>query len=207
MKLFSQHSSLVFTAILAAMVLFACVKDAPIETYPAVENSSCADKIQNQDEYKVDCGGPNCAPCKIEKSVITATIDSTWVLDSNKTENRFWEATKLFIDDTTSASYVSIAATSLYGSPGDSIHLRFLLPKGLGRGVHIVDTIPLGFYISKPPNKSSSTFPIEKGVFTITDVDKINGWVTGKFEFNTGPELSTLLRVDVLDGQMIDIPY
>ena len=196
------------SVILSALALTSCVKKAEIDTFPPVGQPSCTDKIKNGTEYNVDCGGYSCVPCKVGPPTINVTVDSTWVLDSNKTEFRYWTPRWVIVNDTADAANVVILATDTFDNHSGFLSLVFKVPKGLKHGVYeINDMKTYEQYVSFPPNIPGSFAKLQSGVITIEDVDAVNGYMTGKFEFITEPVDFYKYRVAFVDGVMVDIPY
>ena len=195
-------------SLLAAFGLYSCVKDAEIETFPAEQGATCYDKIQNGTEYRIDCGGFSCAPCKVGPPVVSVTVDSTWVLDSNKTEFRYWTPKFVIVNDTVDAANVIVLATDTFQNKSGFLSLMFKIPKGLKRGVHEITYMETyEQYVSFPPNSPGGVVKLQSGIITIKDLDEANGFMSGSFEFISMPADVFKYRVAFLDGSLIDIPY
>jgi hypothetical protein len=198
------------------LTLQSCVKEAPIDAYPPEQAVGCFDGIRNQGEYNIDCGGP-CAPCKVGNPFITVTVDSTWVNDTNKTDNRFWTPLDVYVNDSVimdsllispNPDYVIIHAVEIMGrNPDQFIRLTFKIPKSLAEGVYEIKEMDYyEAYESFPPGINSGTFKLLHGVITITNRDDFNGYISGRFEFNSEPENFTKVRIALIDGEFRDIP-
>ena len=213
----NRHKLSVLTVIcFSLLTLQSCGKEAPIDTFPPEQGVSCTDGIRNQGEYKIDCGGP-CAPCEAGSPFITVTVDSTWVNDTNKTDNRFWTPLDVYVNDSVildslfispNPNYVIIHAVDIMGrNPDQYIRLTFKIPKNLEEGVHVINEIDYyEVYESFPPGINSGTFKLLNGVITITNRDEFNGYISGRFEFNSEPENVTEVRISLIDGEFRDIP-
>ncbi|MEQ8324107.1 MAG: DUF6252 family protein [Vicingaceae bacterium] len=192
---------------IAAVALNSCVKEGPVETYPAVEGASCTDKIQNGTEYKVDCGGPSCAPCEVGNPALTVTVDSTWIIDSNKTQNRFWTARYVQVNNTTDPDNIIVIASDTFPNNSGFISMAFKIPRSLERGVYEVSNLETyERYVSFAPGVTPGSARLQSGVISITSRDDVNGYISGKFEFISEPVDPFLYRVALLDGEFIDVP-
>jgi hypothetical protein len=215
---FKNKFSLAVLALISVgmLTIESCVKEGPIETYAPGGGGSCFDFVQNQGEYGVDCGGP-CAPCTIEKPFLTVTVDSTWVHDSIKTENRFWTPNDVYVNDSVmldsfnisaNVEYLIVHAVDIMGrNPDQFISLTFKIPKDLTLGVHEISVMEsYEVYASEPPDIYPGTAKLLNGVISITKRDDVYGYISGRFEFNTEPVDEYKYRVALIDGEFRDIP-
>ena len=187
-----KNRTKLFTYIVGALFLVACVKPAHEEEFAPLPAKSCTDGILNQGEYFTDCGGP-CGECGYDTYVSFTLSDKIWIdpdttaigIKSNK-ESFF------FLD---SSSIGIVAEDTLLG-----VKLRLNIDKNW-RGVIVLDPSNISGYVGSPGNVD-----FESGVVTITNVDETYGYISGTFEFNCAPQPSTGTRIAVLEGYFRDIP-
>ena len=209
MSVKSRYSLFILTLLSVGILsIESCVKEAPIETYPpGGSGGTCFDGLQNQGEYGIDCGGP-CAPCAIDKPFLTVTVDSTWVNDTVKTQNRFWTPKHIFVNDSVDAeNLIVLAVDSFEHNKPQFISLMFKIPRNLQRGVHAIDVME-GYeaYNSYTPHKYPGTAKLLNGIITISKRDEVYGYISGYFEFNTYPVDVFKYRIALIDGEFRDIP-
>ena len=186
-----------------------CVVPDVTEQFPPALSATCFDNSLNQGEYFVDCGGP-CAPCGVGDPYVSVTIDSTWFEDSVKTSFRVFTPKDISINLTIDTGFVWVTANGAYPPPNDlQMHqLQFRIPKYLGRGVHEFPVADPGEYYESNPlggNYIGERVNIEGGVITITNIDQINGWVSGEFEYILAPGTGNV-RTVLIEGEFRDIP-
>lgn len=182
--------------------MFSCIKQYNTETYKPANSKSCGDGILNNGEYYVDCGGP-CDPCPIGKPFVSFQADSTWLPSNpgNKPVNSD------YADVIMQGDYFYITSADTFGSKAESIGLSFAVNRNWGLGVHYADPMT-GFetYYHRPPGSLPGTVKMESGVITITNVDLVNGLMSGEFKFNSAPDVVTGNRVTIYNGIFKDIP-
>lgn len=195
--------------VLSFAFLTSCVVPDVTEKFPAEFSATCTDNVLNQGEYFVDCGGP-CSPCGVGDPYISVTVDSTWFEDSVKTSFRVFTPKVINVDVTSDTSFVWVSASGAYPPPNDiQVHqLQFRIPRNLGRGVHeFPEADPNEYYETNPVggNYIGERVNIEGGVIAITNIDNINGWVSGEFEFICAPGTGNF-RTVLIEGEFRDIP-
>ncbi len=182
------------TALFVTLAVFmqSCIKPAHEEEFGPVESKSCTDGVLNQGEYFTDCGGP-CEPCAINTYVNFKVVDSTWSYPNGNDYQVNSNKESMFYSDTLVTIYAQDTLTG--------ITLAYTIDRNW-KGVHALDSFP-------PTDRFSGLgfdVPFETGVVTITNVDAVNGYISGEFSFNCQPELSTGMRISILEGEFKDIP-
>ena len=177
------------------IVMQSCIKPAHEEKFGPLDPKSCSDGNLNQGEYFTDCGGP-CAPCGINTFVNYMVVDSTWSFPNGADiqVNSNWD-TAVFDGD---IIYIS-AIEAILG-----ININFSIDKSW-RGVHAIDS----FAVSDGYSGPGFIVGFETGVVTITNVDEVNGYISGEFSFNCIPSEETAnygSRISILEGVFRDIP-
>ena len=184
--------------------IWSCAKRYDGHVFAPKQSATCDDGELNQGEYRVDCGGP-CAPCDIQKAYVQFLVDRTWDPsdDTNYTYVRSDYAVAAYTGD-----YITIYGIDTATSKTSiNYAINFDIDRNW-KGVHEVAPA-LGSYTDL--TTFVGTVNLETGVIEITNKDTINGWISGKFKFNSGPDvwdptLGPGHRVAIIQGEFVDIP-
>ena len=192
------------TVALFATVISSCAKRYDGDVFAPKQSATCDDGELNQGEYRVDCGGP-CAPCDIQKAYVGFLVDRTWDPsdDTNYTYVRSDYALSIPNGDV-----LSIIAVDTGNSKFDVNYSIDFDINVKWKGVHEIAPAT-GSYSDW--TSFVGTVGLETGVIEITNKDTINGWISGKFKFNSKPEvwdptLGPGHRVAIIQGEFVDLP-
>lgn len=205
-SIYIRYFSLIAFLAIATFTFEGCVKKALDEVAPPNTAPTCDDRILNQGEYRTDCGGP-CPRCNTFLD-FTVTVDSTWLSDSAKTANRFWNPKYINLNyDFDSLKIIISATDSLV--PGDPyfINLIFAIDRDLKKGVHEIESFAsYERYSAYQPVGASGMVSFADGIVTITNRDEVNGLISGEFKINSQPQSGTGYIIVFKDGVFTDIP-
>ena len=178
---------------LVVVLAISCIKPAHEEEFGPLPSKSCTDGILNQGEYFTDCGGP-CAPCPLTPYV-NFVLDSTpWVRpDTLEISVKSAKDSVQFLDSGLVRIFMADAAT-----PFNS--LTFVID-GNWRGVHEVEQADIAGAVMHSVIPGSVA--LESGVVTITNVDEVNGLISGEFKFNCAPASDGRIW-SIVDGEFRD---
>lgn len=205
-SIYTRYFSLIAFLAIATFTFEGCVKKALDEVAPPNTAPTCYDHILNQGEYRIDCGGP-CFKCS-ELLDVTVTIDSTWLPDSVKTVNRFWNPQYINLDYDVDSLKIIVSATDTV-TAGDPyfINLIFSIDRDLKKGVHEINSFATyERYTSYQPGVPPGTVFLAEGIITITNRDEVHGLISGEFKYNALPQIGTGNIIVFKDGIFRDIP-
>jgi len=178
----------IYILILTSLALyFSCSKENSSELYPPNAIATCTDGIQNQGEFKVDCGA-TCEPCPLAPEM-TAVIDSFWVPDTMRGPG-LWKASVVVAEEHTSGLYILGVDTNT----GNFI--EFTHSQEFAVGVYTYQNI----------EGSSFGCDFTDGIVEFSAFDPIQQTVSGTFAFNCIGNFSGK-KERVLNGKFVDIKY
>jgi uncharacterized protein DUF6252 len=165
-----------FVLFISFFIFFSCSKkdEIPVET--------CFDKIKNQNETDVDCGG-TCKPCP---QSMTAKVNGN-----------SWEADTASI----AASYSSTGSKFLLkgNAAGFYPQISLVYLEAFSTGEHTLDHSS-----SFTPSFSGFATFISSGTLTISELDTRNRLISGSFHFTSNDASSTY---NVTEGTFINVRY
>jgi hypothetical protein len=165
-----------FILILSIFGFFSCSK----KDKPEIE--TCIDRIKNQNEINVDCGG-YCKPCP---ESMTAKINgNSWQADTATINASYSEAGTKFLLKGNSADFYP------------QISLVYLGTFSLGD--HSLDHSS-----SLTPSFTGTTTFVSSGTLTISELDTRNNLVSGSFSFTSADVSSTYT---VTEGTFLNVNY